>query len=535
MGRVALVNRFAIAAQQGVRTMTPKRPSLGHALAILFLCLTALVSTGSGRAQAQTIDYVLNMNDTGFDPIAAGGTIKYTATVVELEGDPAPATTITITIPATTSLTATAGNITGCGALPVVGPATRVCNVPALPANGTATLELSVLTTQQTVISVGASVPVAGDADPVNNSVVEATTVDTGANLGLTVSGPATASSGSTVTYQFTATNAGPDVASGAVLQFPIPTGLVNLVPPANCNLSGQTYSCTISGPIGVGATVVRSFSGQIAVADSSDITPLATVSVNSPSDPVTSNNSATMTTDVTPGSDVKIAIARSPNTSHLVGDAVSFTATPTYTGGVPNGLTFNTTIPANYTVNTITAPGWTCTPPPGPAIQCTRAGGTVAGANVSLGNIVIGTTVVSAGAPTMTGTISSAGPVDPDLTNNTATDGGTTVAPPVVDLRANMTGPNPAIGVVGNTYTQNISITNIGNAGFFGTATMDFTIPTGQEVVGYNLNGWTCTPAASPASPVPAGSVVNCTRPYTTASKLNPNATTRLSAFRRA
>ena len=39
------------------------------------------VMAGTVGAKAQDVDWVLNLNDTGSDPLPAGGTIVYTATV----------------------------------------------------------------------------------------------------------------------------------------------------------------------------------------------------------------------------------------------------------------------------------------------------------------------------------------------------------------------------------------------------------------------------------------------------------------------
>lgn len=259
------------------------RRSLHRGLFLLLFCLTSTLIASS--AQAQNVDWLLNLDDTGFDPSPAGGTITYELSVTNDGFGPAdaPATTVTVDIPANTRALGASGTITGCSPIPVDGPATITCTVPALTSNGgTATLDLDVQASQQGTLSVSASVPVAGDANAANNADTENTTVTQGADIAMDVQGPASAASGSVVTYDLITSNAGPDPVSDVVVSFPIPTGLSNIVPPAGCSLSGSTYTCIVPGPIGVGGSATISFDGQIDSAAGSTVTPLASVSPGS-------------------------------------------------------------------------------------------------------------------------------------------------------------------------------------------------------------------------------------------------------------
>ena len=125
-------------------------------------------------------------------------------------------------------------------------------------------------------------------------------------------------------------------------------------------------------------------------------------------------------------------------------------------------------------------------------------------------------------GNPTNTATIAAAGPSDPFPGNNTATDGGVTIEDPTVDLRANKSGPVPALVVVGQQYDFSISASNDGNADFFGTLIMTDHLPAGLTVDSYTLNGWACAPAA----PVIGATDITCTRSYTAGSPLAAGAT---------
>jgi uncharacterized repeat protein (TIGR01451 family) len=504
------------------------RPKLGPRQILAAVLLAGLASAGA--AQAQNVDWVLNLDDTGFDPIPAGGTISYTATVANSGFDAAPGTTLTVTVPPGTELTGTAptgtaGAITGCAPLPQTGGGTVTCTVPPLAPAGEASLVLNVLTLSSGTITLGASVPVAGDVDPANNAQAENTTVTAGADLGLTLAGPATAASGSRVTYTFTAENRGPDTLSAATLQFPVPTGLSSIVPPPGCTLSGGTFTCAIPGPVLVGGARSFDFTGQISAAAGSTVTPVGSVLGGAPPDPITANNTARFDTTVTGGSDLSIAKTRSPSGNLLVGGTATFTLAAASTGDNPSGLTITDTIPANYAILSVTpspGSGWTCTVS-GQDVSCTRVSGSGSGANVPLGSVAIAVAVVAPGTPVNTATIAADGPADPNLANNTATDGGATILEPRVDLRANKTGPSPALVVLGNSYEFAISATNVGNAAFFGTIEMTDALPAGLRVDAYTLNGWTC----SPAVPVTGAATITCRRVYTAGAPLAAGATT--------
>ncbi len=481
---------------------------------------------GAGSAQAQAVDWVVNLDDIGSDPNVAGGTINYNLRVDNNGFSAAPATTVTLLVAQSTQLLTVTGGLTGCAPVPTavagVGGITVTCNVPALASSASVAAVLAVRTTVQGTTGLRATVPNAGDGNTANNTRLENTTVNAGADFSLAINGPATAVSGGNVSYDLVATNNGPNTATSFTYSFPIPAGLTNVAPPAGCSLAGSTYSCVIAGPIAAGASVTRTFTGQVSAAGGSTVTPVGSVIGVSPTDPLPANNTATTSTTIDAGSDVTIAKNRSPGGVLLVGAPVTFTLSPSFTGDSPTGLTVTDTFPANYTIGTITAPGWSCSKS-GQTVTCTRPSGPAAGANVSLGDISIAAVASSAGTVTNTATVASTGPADPNPGNNSANDGGVTITPAVVDLSANKSGPSPALVVVGNSYNFSISMSNVGNAPFFGTAVMTDTLPTGLTVTAYAQNGWTCTPAPNVAGPA----AITCTRVYTAGAPLASGDTT--------
>ena len=82
-------------------------PKLRQTFAAFLVFLTLFMA--AGEARAQSIDWLLNLSDAGSDPTAAGGTITYQITVTNDGFDPAPATTISLAIPASTTFTGGTG------------------------------------------------------------------------------------------------------------------------------------------------------------------------------------------------------------------------------------------------------------------------------------------------------------------------------------------------------------------------------------------------------------------------------------------
>lgn len=486
--------------------------------------LFAAMAMGAPAANA-TVDWLVNINDTGFEPTPAGGTIGYAVSVTNNGFTDAAPTTISLDIPAGGRLISFSGAITGCAPSPSNGPSTVVCNVPALPAGQSAAMVANVRSSSQGTLTLAGSVPVAGDSEPSNNSADQTTTITAGANLRLTVSAPATASSGSFVTLDYTVENLGPNISLSFTFSFPVPSGLTNFSLPGGCSLSGGVITCSFSNSLAVNGTFAFSLTGQVSAAGTSNITAIASLTSSSPADPIASNNSASANIAVTGGTDVTIGMSLAPSSTLLVGDAATFSINASYTGDSPNGLTIRDTIPSNYSITSVTpaaGSGWNCTVA-GQAISCNRASGAGPGANISLGSIDILTEVISAGSATNRATIAATGPAESNLANNEASVAAT-FTNPVVDFRANKSGPNdPALVVVGNTYDYVISASNDGNAGFIGTVNMTDTLPAGLEVTSFNENGWSCTPSV----PVTGPTTFVCSRDYTAGSPLLPGQTT--------
>ncbi len=487
-------------------------------------------------AAAQQVDLVLNMSDAP-DPVPATGIVTYSMTVTNDAATLATGVTFTMTMPANATYNGFTGTgVTCTGVALNASGGTLTCTLPNLAFSQSVAFTIRVKSTTAGLLTATGTVS-SGQVDSqlLNNSSTETTTVVAGADVAMLVTAPGSANAGSTISYGFSVSNAGPDAATSLQVQFPLPTGFTQTGSlPSGCTLSGSTITCIISGSIANGATkVIGNISGQISAGGGSTVTGSASVSLvagaplGTAQDPSSANNTAVFNTSVTGGSDVAIAMTRSTGgPSYLVGATFSFQLATSFTGDTPTGLQVVDVIPANYTINagSITSPGWTCSVAT-QTVTCTRATGGAPGLNVSLGTITIPVTVASAGSGIVnTATISSAAPTDPTLANNTANDGGATLLAPGADLEILKSGPNPLLGVVNVPFDWTLSARNNGPASFFGTLQIVDNIPANMVVNSYTLNGWSCLPAAAgQTGPI----AITCTRVVTSGSPLAAGATT--------
>jgi uncharacterized repeat protein (TIGR01451 family) len=116
---------------------------------------------------------------------------------------------------------------------------------------------------------------------------------------------------GQPLTYTLTVTNSGPDPSNGTTIDDAFPPALSGVT--WTCQASGGA-TCTASGNGDIGAsvdlpsggTVVFTAGGTVAANASGTLTNHATATVDAPTiDPNTANNTATVTTDPAPPSDV--------------------------------------------------------------------------------------------------------------------------------------------------------------------------------------------------------------------------------------
>jgi len=487
-------------------------------LAISVFALSSVI------AYAQ-VDLLINHSDTGFDPVPAGGDVVYRISVRINAPISGTANNLTLidTLPAGTtfvSATVVAGG-GSCGA-PVGNVLT--CTTAALTEPAQWNIDVRVRTSVQSTITNTATVTAASntDGDTSNNlNISQSTTVNSGANVSVTKTAPASTPAGSIFSYNFTVANSGPDPATNQILTDNLPPGFsVNAALPAGCTQAAQALTCNIAGTIAAGGSVVIGpITGIVGVGSGSTLTNVANVAVDAlapltaPRDPDLGNNSSTANTTVTAGTDVSITKTQSPTSNVIVGDTVTFTLNPRYSGDFPAGLAIIDTLPANYLYTAgspFTAGLWTCNVS-GQTVSCSRTGSGVAGLNVALGNISFAVQVISASVGVVnTATISTTTP-ETNTTNNSSSTAPVTIVPPASDLQATKS-RNIVQAIVLNEPVQfTISVRNNGPSAHVGTVTLTDTIPAGFQVDSFDtLNGFTC-----PAVPILGPTSFDCTRTF--------------------
>ena len=492
--------------------------------------IIATTMGGASQAQAQDIDWLINIDDNGLDPVPAGGIIDLEVEVANNGFDPAPATTVQFEVPAIATLediVYVAGGLSNCSPVPATAGQLVVCDVPPLASLGTAamTVQLGTPTSGFFNFVVTVNDPDGVDISNTNNVEPEPTTIGSGSDLQIElVPLLTTAPAGSFVDFNWVVTNNGPDTATSYQVDFPIPAGMINFATPSGCTRSSNVFTCATSTSLADGASRTFPFRGQVGVGDGSTVTAQASVTNIIPGDAVLDNNSASDDFDITAGTDLTVDISRAPGGTLFVGvDEVTWTVASSYSGDSPNDISIDIPIAANYNVTSVGGPGWACAPTPpitANTITCTRPAGVGPGPNQDLPDISIVADILTPGTVVTTATIAAVSPGETVLSNNTDSDSGITLEEPFADLTVFKTGPDPALAVVGQDYDFVLRAQNRGSAEFVGTLVLTDTIPAGMTVNSVNQNGFTCTPTTG------SGSFdIVCEREFTAGSPLNNGA----------
>lgn len=530
MQRVVCLDRAYSLLRRAVTNVSEvwRKTVRGRGLAILLP--SALLSASIPTIARAQVDLVLNVTDTP-DPLPRTGLESYGVVIANNGLTTATGITYTMSVPSNTTYQGfTVGTGASCSGMSIgqAGPGTVTCTHPSLAFNASGSFVVRLRLNAQGTTTVASSVTsTEADADVSNNDVSSTTTVTAGADYSATLTAPASLASGSSFSYVLGVTNAGPDPASLLRVQFTLPAGFTQSGGlPAGCSLSAGVVTCDVSGPVASGASqTIGNISGKITVAAGSTVTGAATISLQpgapatTPQDPNTSNNTTVASINVTAGSDVRISVSRSVAGPYFIGNSFNFVLTAAYDGDTPNSLTITDVLPGNYTIGAVapTQSGWACSVS-GQTVTCTRASGGAAGSNQSLGTITIPVTIASAGSGVVnTATITAASPLDPDNSNNSATDGGATLQAPTADLAIAMSGPNPALAVLNVPFNWTLTASNTGPSAFFGQLVITDDIPSGVTISSYTLNGWSC----SPATPVIGPATITCSRTVASGSPL--------------
>jgi uncharacterized repeat protein (TIGR01451 family) len=475
-------------------------------LALLLLLCSAL--------PVQAVDLLVsNFTDTP-DPATRGGQLVYSATITNNEADTASNAVLSFTLDAETTFV----SVSDAGRCTYDGGTHKVnCNFATVRGDLSGPGSADVFTVSVTVaskssagatVSASAAITHAGvDTNAGNNSLNQITTVDNGADLGVTMTpSPGSLPAGGTVTYTVGTANAGPNTSGAVSLAVTLSPNLTYT------SASGTGWTCAVATVGGsqvvtctrataaVGSLPNISIAARVTGATLGTITTAAAVSISgSATDFNNANDSAVANVTVTSGTDLAITKTASSNTP-TSGAAMTFTLAPRNNGPfAATDAIVTDTLPAGFSGITASGNNWSCGVA-GQTVTCTRANFPVGATD----NITVTTTAptVAVQTPyTNTATITSSTP-DP-VSSNDSGSRTVNVLPPGVDLSITKTKtPNPVAQNADMTST--IRVTNNGpqNASS-GEVSVTDTLDANEMFISASGTNWSCAAV---------GQVVTCT-----------------------
>ena len=282
------------------------------------------------------------------NPVQLGNNLTYTLTASNAGPSLARSVVLTDTLPVGTAF------VSGSGCSAAAGTVT--CPVGSLAVGDTVTRTIVVSTpgTGTTSLTNEATVSAATD-DPAtdNNTARFVSTTQSSADLTLTKSAsPVPLVAGRDVTYTLVGTNTGPSTATGVSIVDTVPdtVSLTSATATAgSCTTTGQTVRCTVAS-LAANATVTVTIVGRYSAASQATTSAnTGTISADTPTDPTTSNNSATSVSTVSRSADLAVTMT-TPGTPVRAGEEATYTVRVTnagpstavntvVTGQVPEGL----------------------------------------------------------------------------------------------------------------------------------------------------------------------------------------------------
>ncbi len=353
-------------------------------------------------------------------------------------------------------------------------PETVSCNVGALAPNGSATASFTARVTstaagtqvenQANVSSIAAGAfPQLDDPSPSNNTSSASLTVNPQADVSLakTVSNP-NPGTDDVVVYTLTASNAGPNDATGVKITDSLPAGLDFLDASPGCDNDSGTVTCNIATIASGGSASVTIKAQTTAAVAGTSVTNGATVSANE-QDPNPSNNQAMATINVKPLVDLKLTKVAS-NPAPTAGGSVTFTLSLINNGpNTATGVVISDPLPSGLSFVSA-SPGQGSCGSSGQTVTCDLGALGAGGATVV--TITANVAASTAGATLRNTATASANEPVARPENLTAQASITPVAGPATtaDLALTKT-VNHATGRTGQALTYTITVTNHGPA----------------------------------------------------------------------
>ncbi|MCB1608183.1 MAG: DUF11 domain-containing protein [Xanthomonadales bacterium] len=387
-------------------------------------------SDGSGLSASASVllsepssapDLVLSKTDSA-DPVTVGAVFSYSLNVTN-RGGPASNLMLSDTLPNGLSLVSASGAGWNCN-----GAQTVVCSFPGTLDNGAAS-EVTIAVTapgDPAELFNTATVSVANEANPQDNSDTEATTIVSSgggggvvrADLALTASvDPAAGNVGDLVSFVLNASNLGPDSATNVRVGGSTASGLQLISAMAagfDCSVDGSSFSC-------VGATLASGANASVVVGAQIDGAPgssaLLSANVSSTvADPISDNNLAQASVSILAPTGADLSLTKSDSVDPVdAGQQFSYTLTVSNLGPASaTGVRIVDPLPAGLTLVSASAPGMSCSGDL--SVTCLASG------SLPVGQSLVATLVVT--APDSDGSIENIAEVfststDPNSNNN--------------------------------------------------------------------------------------------------------------------
>jgi uncharacterized repeat protein (TIGR01451 family) len=322
------------------------------------------------------------------------------------------------------------------------------------------------------------------------------------ADVKITNSGPATANTSATLTYTVNVSNLGPQPTSGTITVTDSSTGGATPVGGSaasdwTCSIVTGTIQCTTtSTSLANGGSLPAITFTWTAPASPGTVVNTASVP-NSLSDPVSSNNSASVTTAVGPQANLSITksvVSPAPPNPVNPGQNITYSIVVQNNGPAPaTGVTVSDPTPTGIAFLSVTSATVSCT-----SFPCS-IGTLNPGQSVTLTSMYNVPPSYSGGAIVNTASVSGV-ESDPNIADNESTT--TTNVGAAADVAIAKNGP-PAVSL-GQNITYTISVSNFGPAGATGVTVSD-TTPAGLTPVSVSGGGciaFPCTIGALAVGP---------------------------------
>jgi uncharacterized repeat protein (TIGR01451 family) len=351
------------------------------------------------------------------DPIYAGQTLTYVLTAHNNGPSDAPSVEVTDKLPSSVAYQSASSSQGSCSQ----ASGTVTCNLGALAIGASATIQVNVSAQSSGTVTNTATISgtTSVDRNSANDSATASTTVSPAADLAITqTDAPDPVSIGQPLTYTLTVRNNGPSGATGVTITDALPAAVTySSATPSqgSCFQSVPgTVTCNLGGVANGGTATV-----QINVVAQTAGTVTNTAGVQgAETDLNTGNNSASVSTTITPRADIAVTQIASPDPA-TAGSTLTYTVTVRNNGpSTATGVTMTDTLPSsNITYQSATPSQGSCSQASG-IVNC-ALGAIASGATAT---VTIRVTPIKQGGSITNRASATASEPDPASANNTAT-----------------------------------------------------------------------------------------------------------------